>query len=215
MQARLTALENADQATQSMSAQIQPPSIPHPSGIGEYCDNHQISVFENDDVNADGRSVPVDEPQGTILAEATTKPGEIIDESEELSSRAGLLSVNAPNVEPHYFGSSSAYALSRLVSPHLRRLRRDPRFTPAMPNPDATLSTPSPLPGEEGREWLSRLYFEQIHPQHPILHEPTFRVWEMSVVNSGSGHNATTVDHVALFFVNMVGIFPYATLSTL
>lgn len=132
--------------------------------------------------------------------------------SSELSSKVGLLSVNAPNAEPHYFGTSSALALSRIVNSALKRVQwTSPTSSKAHSTSrpyDPVLATPCPLPSADGREWLSRMYFEQVHPQYPFLHEPTFRDWEASLLRCADAGGLTVASPVSSFFVNMVSRCP-------
>lgn len=133
------------------------------------------------------------------------------DVMTDLSSKIGLLSVNAPTAEPHYFGTSSALAMSRLINSALRRVNHQ---NPGEGDPghmlsdfsayDPLLGTPSPLPSAEGREVLARSYFENIHPQYPFLHEPTFRSWELLLVENSNSDDTFRLQPCIPFFVNMV-----------
>ncbi|KAK2766349.1 fungal specific transcription factor [Colletotrichum kahawae] len=59
---------------------------------------------------------------------------------------------------------------------------------------------PSPsLPGN-----LSQTYFENIHPQYPILHKPTFQKWEDQYVKANLEVDQTLLDEPSIFFVLMV-----------
>ncbi|KAJ5240899.1 uncharacterized protein N7469_002490 [Penicillium citrinum] len=51
---------------------------------------------------------------------------------------------------------------------------------------------------------LSNAYFENIHPQYPFLHEPTFRHYEVLLLNSSTEFNDPIQASIPLFFLNMV-----------
>ncbi|KAF7563669.1 hypothetical protein G7046_g491 [Stylonectria norvegica] len=134
------------------------------------------------------------------------------DGMTDLSSKIGLLSVNAPNAEPHFFGTSSALAMSRLINSALRRVSQEKKvqgdadqIDPMMTSYDSLLATPCPLPSADGRELLAKSYFDNIHPQYPFLHEPTFRTWERTMVESFTlDDTLTSLPPSIPFFVNMV-----------
>lgn len=145
--------------------------------------------------------LPFEQPQTSEEASVMT----------DLSSKIGLLSVNAPNAEPHYFGTSSALAMSRLINSALRRVNHDNPTQQDLYHVgssssayDMLLATPSPLPPAEGRQVLAKSYFEYIHPQFPFLHEPTFRSWEQMLVESSDSDDAFSLQPIIPFFVNMV-----------
>ncbi|KAL3482220.1 putative transcriptional activator protein acu-15 [Aspergillus californicus] len=119
----------------------------------------------------------------------------------ELASQVGLLSLNAAGAEPHYLGSSSTFAFSRLINSSLRQVTMtQPRNvnTPYQAEDDS----PCLLPEYEVAVKLSDAYFRHVHPQYPFLHEPTFRVWEGML--RGSSETEVTFSPAPLFFLNMV-----------
>ncbi|KAL1872464.1 hypothetical protein VTK73DRAFT_1461 [Phialemonium thermophilum] len=132
-----------------------------------------------------------------------------VDKGEEdvdsLAAKIGTLGLKAAGIEPHYLGSSSAFAFSRAIGSSL--LLRDvgaATSNVAMhslnDHPPALL--PCALPSYEDGLVLSNAYFENIHIQYPFLHEPTFRMWEAQTVSS---LNVPSSDpEVALFFVYIV-----------
>ncbi|EXJ85340.1 hypothetical protein A1O1_05704 [Capronia coronata CBS 617.96] len=130
------------------------------------------------------------------------------DRLDDLASQVGLLSLNAAGAEPHYLGSSSTFAFSRVINSSLRQvvLRKPSSETTGIPNQEgsATLPTPCLLPTNETAIRLSNAYFQNVHSQYPFLHEPTFRSWEATLASASSGFNSLISNPVALFFLNMV-----------
>jgi hypothetical protein len=128
---------------------------------------------------------------------------ETVEEPDDLSSKVGLLALNAPGTEPHYFGSSSAFAFSRIVNSSLRRLRAQEREQPQARNDNSTehMNLPCQIPSPATRFLLSKSYFEHVHTQYPFLHEATFRGWEHAFM---SNLDESSIDPVACFFVNIV-----------
>ncbi|CBF80573.1 Zn(II)2Cys6 transcription factor [Aspergillus nidulans FGSC A4] len=105
------------------------------------------------------------------------------NELSDLSSMIGTLSLNAAGAEPHYLGSSSAFAFARFVEPVIRQ---------------AITSMPPRIAVQ-----LSDAYFGNIHTQYPFLHEPTFRQWETRLYNPTHAAILTDSGRVPLYFLNM------------
>lgn len=141
------------------------------------------------------------------------RPDDEQDFLDELSSKVGLLSLNAAGAEPlftepYYLGSSSAFAFSRLINPTLRevvnvglahpRSSRNPVENPLQP------LEPCLLPSYDEAIKLSNAYFDNIHIHYPFLHEPTFKLWEEAVLGNSQDSNPAALDPVPLFFLNMV-----------
>uniref|UniRef100_A0A0B7KEM6 Xylanolytic transcriptional activator regulatory domain-containing protein n=2 Tax=Bionectria ochroleuca TaxID=29856 RepID=A0A0B7KEM6_BIOOC len=125
---------------------------------------------------------------------------------DELSSKVGLLSLSAAGAEPHYLGSSSTFAFSRLLNSSLRGLVAERHSGSALDqhsNNSPTHPIPCLLPDYGTAVTLSDAYFHNIHPQYPFLHEPTFREWELSIVSGLVEFDDVTSDPVALFFLHM------------
>lgn len=127
------------------------------------------------------------------------------DETDELSSKIGLLALNAPGTEPHYFGSSSAFAFSRVINASLRRLgeKEGGVQTSGMPGGSTQTVLPCPMPSPDVGSLLSQAYFDHVHTQYPFLHEPTWRSWEENIMGN---LDDVRVDPVGCFFVNIVSI---------
>ncbi|RFU28297.1 hypothetical protein B7463_g8032, partial [Scytalidium lignicola] len=130
------------------------------------------------------------------------------DGLDDLASKVGMLSMNAAGAEPHYLGSSSTFAFSRLINPTLRQavLRKDTGMNAFRQHQDdsSMLPTPCPLPDYETAVKLSNAYFENIHSQYPFLHEPTFRVWEAMLNGTSESLDALNFNPIPLFFLNIV-----------
>lgn len=135
---------------------------------------------------------------------ATTQLGTEDDIVNDLASKVGMLGVKAAGAEPHYLGSSSVFAFSRVINSSLRQ------FTSTKPGfanlSEDFASSPSPclLPDYATAIKLSNAYFQSIHPQYPFLHEPTFRRWEADLLRPTNEALALSFDFVPIFFVNMV-----------
>lgn len=100
-----------------------------------------------------------------------------------------MLCLRSAGADPHYFGSSSAYSFTKIFSASLRAVRSkapgmslsgvaDP-YTQSRPAPN-----PVPLPDRSLTTMLTSTYFEQIHPQFPFLHRPTYMQWEEEVLQA-------------------------------
>jgi hypothetical protein len=115
----------------------------------------------------------------------------------------GTLSLNAAGAEPHYLGSSSAFAFARFVEPVIRQA-----ITSMPPRVSGEYSDlppqPCPLPPYQIAVQLSDAYFGNIHTQYPFLHEPTFRQWETRLYNPTHAAILTDSGRVPLYFLNMV-----------
>jgi hypothetical protein len=127
------------------------------------------------------------------------------DEISDLASNVGLLSLSAPGAEPHYLGSSSLFAFSRVVSSSLRRVDFSEPYT-ATRSEEGLAPTPSPcpLPTYDDAVALSDAYFRHIHPQYPFLHQSTIRTWEASLTRSCEPHD---FHPMSFFFLYMVRLF--------
>jgi hypothetical protein len=128
------------------------------------------------------------------------------DGLNELASQVGTLSLNAAGAEPHYLGSSSTFAFSRMINSSLRQVvSRNSNSTFGQSQDNASMLTPCLLPDYEAGVNLSNAYFENIHPQYPFLHEPTFRGWELTITTGSGALDTPSSDPIPLFFLNMVG----------
>ncbi|RDL31801.1 Uncharacterized protein BP5553_09203 [Venustampulla echinocandica] len=137
---------------------------------------------------------------------ASDKAKEDDDQISDLTAKVGMLDLKySAAAEPHYLGSSSTFAFSRIINSALRQpVSRGPAFTAGSSLVDnlMPLTYPCSLPDYDTGIMLSNAYFENIHPQYPFLHEPTFRLWEMEVREPPQ--DLEYFDPVPTFFVNMV-----------
>jgi hypothetical protein len=122
----------------------------------------------------------------------------------DLSSMIGTLSLNAAGAEPHYLGSSSAFAFARFVEPALRQVVSSMPAVSKGDRHDQLTPEPCPLPDYQTAVKLSNAYFRNIHPQYPFLHEPTFRMWETALKDPFQALDILNYGPVPLYFLNMV-----------
>ncbi|XXH00784.1 hypothetical protein Hte_007135 [Hypoxylon texense] len=104
-------------------------------------------------------------------------------------SNLDLLCLRAAGGDPHYFGTSSDFSLTKLFSATLRGVQaQGPGLTMGGVSNSTILSRPLPTPKQlPERAVLVRLttaYFEQVHPQFPLLHRPTYLEWEEDVLRA-------------------------------
>lgn len=139
---------------------------------------------------------------------------------DQRAHEIGLISVGV-NSDQRYIGPSSGYFLARLV------LACSPRANPGQnsgprPPPHMAQSTinelvtaaqgPLPLPARSIGVQLCDAFFETVHPQYPMLHEPSFRqTLEQVYRNNDQPVEGTQRDAYAYFQVYMV----LATSSTI
>ncbi|KAJ9611976.1 hypothetical protein H2200_003571 [Cladophialophora chaetospira] len=138
----------------------------------------------------------------TRLPQASAPHGED-DAVSDLATKVGMLGLNATGAEPHYLGSSSTFAFSRLISSSLLRglpIKHDRAYDASRENQDSLF--PSVLSDYHVAVTLSNAYFNNIHPQYPFLHEATFRAWERELAFPSETLDA--LSPVALFFLYMV-----------
>ncbi|KAI2695446.1 transcriptional regulator family: Fungal Specific TF [Penicillium roqueforti] len=130
------------------------------------------------------------------------------DGVDKLSSKVGLLSLNAAGAEPQYLGSSSIFAFSRLINSSLRQVVSSDFPTANVldwtENRSSVLPSPCLLPAYESAVKLSDIYFQNVNTHYPFLHEPTFRAWESMLLNESTELGILLPNSVSLFFLNMV-----------
>ncbi|KAH7177064.1 putative transcriptional activator protein acu-15 [Dactylonectria macrodidyma] len=150
-------------------------------------------------------------PQSQPTSSKIPQPTENEDKHgglDQLASKVGLLSLNAAGAEPHYLGSSSTFAFSRLINSSLRQvvLNNTNNDRTHGQNQDDATTLPSPclLPDPDTAVKLSDAYFQNIHTQYPFLHEPTFRAWEAMIVTGSAEFETLISNPLPLFFLNMV-----------
>ncbi|KAF7191361.1 Positive regulator of purine utilization [Pseudocercospora fuligena] len=131
---------------------------------------------------------------------------QIGDEVDRVSTDVALLCVSAAGREPHYFGPSSAISFSRIASQSMG-LHPSLGASPLTVDDDDSevrdnrkLIFPSRIAGAA----LSRAYFENVAPQYPFLHRPTFDSWEERCHEQWANADAPPTSHLPIFFVLMV-----------
>lgn len=148
-----------------------------------------------------GNQRPEPQPAGSVDAD---------DPADQLSADVALLCLGAAGREPHYFGPSSAVSFSRIVSATLNLPKKNgssqhsvtsgPGGASQSSRPTAPIIFPTPTLGSA----LSQAYFENLHPQYPFLHRPTFHYWESVCMNANAAGQLSAAGDTALFFVWMV-----------
>ncbi|OKL56596.1 hypothetical protein UA08_08175 [Talaromyces atroroseus] len=132
------------------------------------------------------------------------------DEGDLLSNEVALLCLSAAGREPQYFGPSSAVHFSRIVSSTLRLPRRGAGAASSHYSNTSGSATRHataryqefPDPGMMAK--LSEAYFNNIHPQYPFLHQPTFRLMEQECLEASLRNDVGDASETSLFFVLMV-----------
>lgn len=157
-----------------------------------------------------GNQRPEPQPAGSVDAD---------DPADQLSADVALLCLGAAGREPHYFGPSSAVSFSRIVSATLNLPKKNgssqhsvtsgPGGASQSSRPTAPIMFPTPTLGSA----LSQAYFENLHPQYPFLHRPTFHYWESVCMNANAAGQLSAAGDTALFFVWMVYAIASLTLG--
>lgn len=185
-----------------------PPGSSEPPG-------QTISSFMRDEE----RPISVDHatsgvPQGIL-------PPQTIAQSDQRAHEIGLISVGA-NADTRYLGPSSGYFLARLLlscSPQRydRSGQVDHHNATSLAQSlidQLVHASPRPLPLPERAQAieLTRIYFDAVHPQYPIIHEPSF----MQAMNLlyDRDTQAPEGDAIVLFQVNMVLAIASSVLSS-
>ncbi|KAJ3950099.1 uncharacterized protein N0V96_001237 [Colletotrichum fioriniae] len=173
----------------------QPMSIMHmPSALAPNLQAHHSS-FEDVDFSRALRAPSVDADDHHV---------------DTLSSEVALLCLSAAGREPHYFGPSSAVSFSRIVSATMGLASTGGSSQHSHAgrgkdiNPEVVREVPLRLPSPTLRANLSEAYFNNIHPQYPFLHKPTFQIWEETCLKASLDGDLSSVNGSTLFFVLMV-----------
>ncbi|RTE78713.1 hypothetical protein BHE90_006768 [Fusarium euwallaceae] len=117
-----------------------------------------------------------EEATETII-EPSNQPVRSAPGAGALSHEIGLVSLGT-NQDPRYIGPSSGYFLARVMlnsaSKQDERLSRSGRDAPFPTKLIEAIQGPLPLPARDMAKQLCDAYFDAIHLQYPILHQPTF-----------------------------------------
>lgn len=126
----------------------------------------------------------------------------------DLASDVAFLAVSASGREPQYFGPSSALSFSRIASSTLGLHRRHGGSQVSADDMARAQAVrewkPVTFPTPSACERLSSAYFENVHPQYPFLHRPTFEKWKDECMQAQQGGSLPQLNKVPLFFVLMV-----------
>lgn len=100
-----------------------------------------------------------------------------------LAHEIGLVSLGSTQ-DARYIGPSSGYFLARLMlTTGTANLKHPTAAVPALPSGLVEcLQGPAPMPPPDRARQLAAAYFENIHPQYPVLHEPSFTAMLARVV---------------------------------
>jgi hypothetical protein len=143
---------------------------------------------------------------GIITSVATAESEH--DDPSNLSSEVGLLCLNAVGRVPHYFGPSSSFSFSRILSSGLSRLSSRPSLHSDNANEQSysirTTCPPEPLPSRSVGAMLSKIYFANINTQYPFLHQPTFAQWEDELMSAHETGDLSRLNPSTSYFVFMV-----------
>ncbi|PWY94130.1 hypothetical protein BO94DRAFT_458591 [Aspergillus sclerotioniger CBS 115572] len=132
-----------------------------------------------------------------------------VESPSEINDQIGLVSITT-GTDLRYLGPSSGLFFTKFVLAGLgRRLHVDNNSTPgvkadslAVP-PDLLVPQPKELPSDHRHaRWLSQAYFDIVHLQFPILHEPWY--WE-TVKKVYADTEVTAVDEFQVLMVIAIG----------
>ncbi|KAJ4305643.1 hypothetical protein N0V90_001174 [Kalmusia sp. IMI 367209] len=147
--------------------------------------------------------------QDVLSSSQPSAPPQAVTLPNERAHEIGLIAVGV-NSDQRYLGPSSGYFLARLLlscSPRREDPDRHGRTSAAVAQSivdqlvEATHG-PLPLPARAHATELARIYFDVVHPQYPVIHEPSlmqslYRLYE-------EDPNTVETDVFGCFQVNMV-----------
>ncbi|KAL3463591.1 fungal-specific transcription factor domain-containing protein [Aspergillus heterothallicus] len=175
---------------------LSPPHVPGDNHYGTF-QVHEATAAPTEPRSRRGSSVQPDDQQVDVL-----------------SSEVALLCLSATGRDPHYFGPSSAVSFSRIVSatmglPATQGVGSGSQHSVisgrgASPIPAARNASPLRIPSPTTAAKLSKAYFDNIHPQYPIIHRPTFLSWEAEFHRGLQSGGLSEIANIPLFFVLMV-----------
>ncbi|KAI1375622.1 transcriptional regulatory protein GAL4 [Hypoxylon crocopeplum] len=171
------------------------------------------SIATTDGISAHGEDLSDMQARSRSADSPTFQQGGHADDISNLD----LLCLRAAGGDPHYFGTSSDFSLTKLFSATLRGVQsQGPGLTMGgISNSTEVLSRPLPTPIQlPERPVLVRLtsaYFDQAHPQFPLLHRPTYLEWEGAVLRAREKGEIPNPTH--LFFVYAVAAVGALTLT--
>ena len=131
------------------------------------------------------------------------------DNANEDLSNLELLCLRSAGAEPHFFGATFGYPFGRIFSATLKAVRQQ---APGLSvtgvvdenSLDRPRPAPAPLPNRTIVNMLTTAYFDQVHPQFPFLHRPSYQQREEQVLSDAeSGKTPNPID---AFFVYIVSV---------
>ncbi|KAF2871916.1 fungal-specific transcription factor domain-containing protein, partial [Massariosphaeria phaeospora] len=203
------------------AAQSQPPGAT-PSDVSDLSDSlteRDIDVhpststsagcstsLANDAGDASTIHASSDEAASTVFTQATaasTTATEATPAGDDAANME-LLCLRSVGADPHYFGASSTYSFKKVFSASLRAIRTQAPGLSMSGYADSGIqfrpkSNPVPLPGRSFTTMLTSAYFDQVHPQFPFIHQPTYLQWENEVLEACEG--GYSPDPAQAFFV--------------
>lgn len=118
-----------------------------------------------------------------------------------LAHEIGLVSLGSAQ-DARYIGPSSGYFLARIMlasGPGHLSATTPPTTLPA--GLVECLQGPAPLPPPDRAAQISAAFFEVLHPQYPVLHEPAFA----EMLSRAASHDADSADKFRVFMVLALG----------
>lgn len=158
-------------------------------------------------------------PLRDVAAEEANNYASTTDERpQDLPSEVALLCISAAGREPQFFGASSAVSFSRIVSATMGMGRKGAKAGNSQQSARGSRQpigtsfhadrtpqrTSIRLPTAEMRPLLLEAYFQNIHPQYPFLHRPTFNKWENDCWRAASDGTLDLLPDMTVFSALMV-----------
>lgn len=130
-------------------------------------------------------------------------------DGDMLSNEVALLCLGAAGREPQYFGPSSAVHFSRVVSSAIGLSRKGEMHGSERGSVSEVWDRGRPamsvdFPSLSKMAKLSEAYFQNIHPQYPFLHRPTFRLMEKECLDASIQGDLSKASDASMYFVLMV-----------
>ncbi|KAL4877772.1 fungal-specific transcription factor domain-containing protein [Aspergillus karnatakaensis] len=214
----LKSLEARVAYLESLLQQVRPDvALDHmASGFGD--DGYTLALSPTNGSNEIAHAPNHDQEASTAPGIARARRASSVQPDDQqvdvLSSEVALLCLSATGRDPHYFGASSAVSFSRIVSATMGLPATNSVGSGSQHSvisgaevghmPSARTEGSLRLPSASVAGKLTKAYFDNIHPQYPILHRPTFESWEAEFRRGSKSGNLADVPNIPLFFVLMV-----------
>lgn len=168
-------------------------------------------TFREDSTVIDGLATPPTQDSSSPLSITTAGPVNTSTATNNglLAHEIGLVSLGSTQ-DARYIGPSSGYFLARLMLASGRRdgtlpTRREGSDVTPAPIPQGLvecLQGPLPLPQLDRAKQLCDVFFNTIHPQYPILHQPTLVA---KLEKASKGEAVERADTFQIFMVIAIG----------